>query len=164
MIKHFKKLIYECFPDPIDQQSIDEADKTVDYAGVFECSDKVLFFHWDEDLTETEAQHISNIIKLAAVKYGDKSKRPAGWSAYKCIEETLLEERKNWFDSDFVLTEEKAFGSEETYIVQHLKPLQKEAYHDYKRKYKLDSYDAISRFLKQIAKESWTMHHYTKVN
>lgn len=156
--------MYECFPDQADQQSIDTADKAIDFSGIFECSDKMILFNKEEeDLIEPESKMIENAIKIASVKYRDPSNRPQGWSAYKCIEDTILKESCNWYDIDFVLTEEKAYGSEDTYVVQHLRPLQKMAYTDYKQRYKLNTTDDIDEFIHQLAKESQNMHTYTKI-
>lgn len=155
--------MYECFPDQADQQSIDAADKAIDSSGIFECSDKMILFNKDCDFTERESKMIENAIKIASVKYRNPRSRPRGWSAYKCIEDTILKESCNWLDIDFVLTEEKAFGSEDTYVVEHLKTMQKQAYHDYKRKYQLNTLDDIDKFIHQLAKESLTMHTYTKI-
>lgn len=173
MIRHFKKLMYECFPDPADRQSIDTADKAIDFSGIFECSDKRILFNKEEDLTEPESKMIENAIKIASVKYRDPRSRPQGWSAYKCIEDTILKESYEWLDIDFVLMEERAYhregtyivpsDSSRTYIVQNLKPLQKMAYQDYKRKYQLTTLDAIDKFRHQLSKDSQTMHTYTKI-
>lgn len=161
MIRHFKKLMYECFPDADDRKAIDDADNMVDYFGLFEEESNYDMYNCNEDIVISCTNWLANEIKIASAKYRDKSNRPTGWTAIDCIMQQKSWDAFDWIHVGGVLSQELGNhdGLPPYPLDKVLRPLQYQHYIDYKKKYNLDNDDKIDAFLKGIHKECNVTNH-----
>lgn len=153
MIKHFKKLMYECFPSIDDKKSITNAYKTETSFGVFEQSTDYDMYNCDEDIVMNSAKWTADEIKIAAARYRDPRSRPAGWTAYDCILQTITRDNFDWFHTCNILSLDLSDDDLPPYpLDKELKPFEYEHYIDYKKKHGLTSKDKIDAFLKESSK------------